>query len=145
MKCPKCGAEDHKVYYYKNSPLLACPEMPDNEILSYEMKNEKHWTFPEDDSPDNQAGVGIFNFNFMFKDAKDIILWHDLITKAGSFAQKVGITNKRVAEHFREMLQLRNEELAKKGKISGLRGIAWKLSGRFVQVIHRFFYEGRLK
>lgn len=104
-----------------------------------------HWTFKDDPEKEPRPGWGPFKFDFMFKNAEDIVKWHDLITTAKSFAQRVGIPSDRVAQHFRDMLELRNEELAKKGRISGLRGIGWKLSSRVVQVIHHLFYEGKIK
>ncbi|HRH31973.1 MAG TPA: hypothetical protein PLK06_01480 [bacterium] len=35
MICPICGATDHKVYSYKGSALLACPQAEDNKITFF--------------------------------------------------------------------------------------------------------------
>ena len=108
-------------------------------------KEKTHWTFPEDNSPDDQAGYGVINLNALFTEAKDIIVWHDLITKSNSYAQKVGIPSWRVAQAWRDMLELRNEELAKKGKVSGIRNIIWRFSSMFMDKFQKYWYEGKLK
>lgn len=121
--------------------------MSDKKISAKNLEEIKpdHWTFPEDNSPDTQAGYGAINLNALFKDAEDIIIWHDLITKSNSYAQKMGIPNWRVAQAWRDQLELRNIELAKKGKVSGIRGIIWRFSSMFMDKFQRFWYEGKLK
>lgn len=103
----------------------------------------EHWTFSEDLNPDPMAGWKWINLNWAFKDAMDIIAWHDEACKKDSYWQK-NFTSAEIAALFRKKLEWRHEELTKKGNISGTRRLVWWLGGWTMPTIQPYFYEGKL-
>jgi hypothetical protein len=119
-----------------------CPKAKPNEIKGYNFEEAPRWTFPDD--PNEKAGWGPFNFNWLFGKAKGVIKWHDNITKRGSFAQKISIPNSVIAKHWRRMLKYRDAQLRAEGDVSPIRSKLWKWSGSVMKRVQRFFYEGPL-
>lgn len=97
-----------------------------------------HFTLPED--PETKAGWGVFNFNLLMKPFKEAVEWHDKITTKGSFAQRKGIPNWRVARAWRDMLHEMSYAIPGAGIT---KRTAWG-AGFLVAKVNRFFYEGVL-
>lgn len=104
------------------------------------MKKQDHWTFPDDPEKEPRPGWGPFKFDWIMRPFKEAVEWHDRVTTKGSYAQKIGIPNWRIAQGWRDML----EEMSKAHPEAGLsRRIGW-FAGFFVAKVNRYFYEGPL-
>ena len=98
----------------------------------------EHWTLPED--PETKAGWGWINLNWLMKPFKEGVKWHDRVTTKGSFAQRAGIPNWRIARAWRDMLG----EMSKSYRGQGVvQRTAWG-AGFLVAKVNRYFYEGVL-
>lgn len=101
---------------------------------------QDHWTFPDDPEKEPRPGWGPFKFDWLMKAFKDEVEWHDRVTQQGSYAQKIGIPNWRIARAWRDMLDARARTYSGAGFI---KRVAWA-AGFFVARVNRYFYEGPL-
>lgn len=90
---------------------------------------------PFKEDPEVKCGYGWLNLNWIMRPYREVCRWHDEKTAAGSFAEKIGISDKRIVEAWKNQIDL----IAKKQPF--FYRIVGKVSNFVIARVNKYFYN----